>query len=485
MHFTTVEFTLFFFLVMILNWTLPRPSLAFKIFLLAANYFFYGCLDPRFLLILLAVSLSNWGSARLIARTDSGRVKKAWLGLDLVVNLGLLALFKYLEFFYGLWESLLWSLGFQNPFSLPSMVFPIGISFFTFQGLSYAIDVYRDRDQLAAGPLDVLLFVSFFPTIMSGPIMRARHFLPQLAKPRYGSAGFHTGFSLILSGLFKKIVIASYLSEHIVREVFQVPSDYSSLAVLAAVYAYSIQIFCDFSGYSDLAIGLALLMGFHIPENFRGPYTSTNLQEFWRRWHISLSTWLRDYLYIPLGGNKKGPGRKYLNLMITMVLGGLWHGAHWKFIIWGAFHGLGLTLTHVYKDLRSRRPDVSRVEPSGAASPHRLGPRIKPVLVWVLTFNLVSFLWVFFRAEDTARAWEIFQRVFAGDSLGRGFEVYVIPAVILGLAVQFFGHYGHQAYRRLQERLPAPLQAVVIGLLTIIILRLGPDGVLPFIYFQF
>lgn len=484
MHFTTVEFALFFFLVLILNWTLPRPGSAYKIFLLTANYFFYGCLDPRFLLILLGVSLSNWACARFMARTDSGRAKKAWLSLDLVVNLGLLVLFKYLEFFYGLWDSLLWSVGFRNPFSMPDLVFLIGISFFTFQGLSYAIDVYRDRDQLAAGPLDVFLFVSFFPTIMSGPIMRARHFLPQLAAPRYDSVSFHIGFSLILSGLFKKIVIASYLSEHIVREVFQVPADYSSLAVLAAVYAYSIQIFCDFSGYSDLAIGLALLMGFHIPDNFRSPYISTNLQEFWHRWHISLSTWLRDYLYIPLGGNRKGPARKYLNLMITMVLGGLWHGAHGKFIIWGAFHGLGLTLTHIYKDFRKRTGSAA-AEAAPQVSAARPGRRIKPVLAWAVAFNVVSFLWVFFRAEDTARAWEIFQRIFSLDSLGRGFEVYVIPALVVGLAVQFFGHYGHQAYLRLQERLPAPVQAVVISLLTIIILRLGPGGVLPFIYFQF
>lgn len=476
MHFTTIQFAVFFLFALTFNWILRRRGTGFKVFLLVVNYFFYGCLDVRFLFILAAVSLANWSFAFLIAQTRNPRAKKAYLITDVAINLGILAFFKYLEFFHNILGSALTFFYLQNNLPLAEIIFPIGISFFTFQGLSYAIDVYRDPGQLAPNPLDIFLFVSFFPTIMSGPIMRAGNFIPQLTNPQYDSRSFQVGFALILSGLFKKIVIASYLSEHIVRGVFQVPADYSSLTVLIAVYSYSIQIFCDFSGYSDLAIGLALLLGFRLPDNFRDPYRSTNLQEFWRNWHISLSTWLRDYLYIPLGGNRKGRARKYINLMITMVLGGLWHGAHFRFIVWGALHGLGVTLTHIYDDIRKRRVPESGPSPAGP---------IKKAIFWFLTFNFVSFLWVFFRAEDTNRAWEVFQAIFSFNRLGAGFELLIIPAVLIGLGVQFFGHYGHDLFIKVQERLPVPLQAALIGVLGVLIIKLGPDGVLPFIYFQF
>ena len=500
MHFTTLQFAVFFLVVLVLNWLLRRQDKVYRGFLLTANLFFYGSLNVRFLVLLLAVGFSNWLISILICRYKSPGARKALLVVNLFISLGLLAFFKYSEFFYSTLESLsLFSLGDSVFFA--ELIFPIGISFFTFQGLSYTIDVYRDEKQLVRNPVDVLIFISFFPTIMAGPIMRAGNFFPNLTSPVRDSRSFQVGFALILSGLFKKIVIASYLSEHIVRQVFQVPTNYSSLTVLAAVYSYSIQIFCDFAGYSEMAIGIAMLMGFNIPDNFRSPYRAVNLKEFWHRWHISLSTWLRDYLYISLGGNKLGTGRKYINLMITMILGGLWHGAHARFILWGTLHGLGLTLTHIFHDLRRRRRvpvthiyyDLRRREHPGqettpsprTAPPPTWGARIGRLLCWFATFNFVSFLWVFFRAENAGRAFEIFRAVFTFSQPGAGFEFLVVLAILAGLGIQFWGHHVHDFYLKVQSRLPVPLQGLTVAILCIIILKMGPEGVLPFIYFQF
>lgn len=482
MHFTTLTFAVFFLLVLCLNWVLRERPGPYRFMLLAANMVFYASMSIRFLPLLIMVGLLNWAFSLAMTRAGSPGWKKACLVLDVGLNLGLLAFFKYFEFFYSALESGLIYLGIHISFPLIEIVFPVGISFFTFQGLSYAVDVYRDPQRLVKSPVDVLLFVSFFPTVLSGPIMRARNFIPQLDRPRLEQIDYHNGFALILSGLFKKIVIASYLSEHIVRQVFQVPDHYSAPAVLAGVYAYSIQIYCDFSGYTDLAMGIALLMGFSIPENFRSPYSATNVQEFWHRWHISLSTWLRDYLYISLGGNRKGEFHKYLNIMITMVLGGLWHGAHARFLLWGGLHGLGLVVTHLYKDLRTRWRGTAEAAGQKTSGAMRcLGVFIS----WFLTFHFVSFLWVFFRAEDAPRALEIFQAVLQWGRPGEGFEVLVIPAILAGLGMQYVGGYIKEGYLWLQNRLPLPLQAVVISAVVLVILRLGPDGVLPFIYFQF
>ncbi|MEZ5453208.1 MAG: MBOAT family O-acyltransferase [Thiothrix sp.] len=476
MIFTTVEFAVFFLVVLSLSWFFRGLPGFYKLFLLEANAVFYISFDARFLPLILLVGLVNWGAGYLIALSNSMVRKKLLLFAAIVLSLAPLVFFKYTEFFATSILPLLWHGDLVSRLPLMDLLFPIGISFFTFQGMSYAIDVYRDRERLVKNPLDILLFVSFFPTVLSGPIMRAHVFVPQLIRPVYSTRSFQLGFALILSGLFKKIVIASYLSEHIVRQVFQVPGDYSSASVLAAIYGYSVQIFCDFSGYSDLAIGVALLLGYKIPLNFNRPYIATDLQEFWHRWHISLSTWLRDYLYIPLGGNKYGTLSKYINIMITMTLGGLWHGAHMRFLLWGMLHGLGLVITHAIKDLRRhfRKPGAVEAKPN---------PLMK-VFLWLLTFHFVSFTWVFFEAADTERAFEIFRAVFT-DQQGKGFGLLVIPAIAVGLLLNFFGPWLQKTYLDTQRRLPLLLQVVVIALICIIILRMGPEGMLPFIYFQF
>ncbi len=481
MNFVTPEFAVFLLFVLVAGWLLRDRDEAYRAFLLLCNLFFYAVAGIAFVPLLLAVAVLNWGTAHLLARfRERPRVRKALIVADVAAHVCLLAFFKYYEFLVLGLESLASLGGFGMGLvahALPGtdMLFPVGLSFYTFQGLSYAVDHYRNPDEPPRAFLDVLLFVSFFPTIMAGPILRARQFLPQLGHRTWESRDVQEGFALILSGLFKKVVIASYLSEHIVRGVFESPEFYSSWAVLAAVYAYSIQIFCDFSGYSDMAVGVGRLMGFRLPENFRSPYLALNVQDFWRRWHITLSLWLRDYLYIPLGGSRRG--NRYLNLIITMALGGLWHGSHLRFLIWGVMHGVGLAVVHAFHQLKPR------LWP---------GPVENTVLrwcgmaaAWLLTFHFVSLLWIFFRAEDMERSLEILRRLLFFGQPGEGFPLLVVPAVAAVLLVQLYGARLFRGFVDMQDRLPWAAQAVVLALLGGFILRMGPDGVMPFIYFQF
>lgn len=481
MNFVTLEFASFLLLVLVAGWLLRGRDGAYRAFLLACNLFFYAVAGIAFVPLLLAVAVLNWGTARLLARfRERPGVRKGLVAGDVAAHVCLLAFFKYYEFLVLGLESLASFAGFGMGLAahaLPGtdMLFPVGLSFYTFQGLSYAVDHYRNPDEPPRAFVDVLLFVSFFPTIMAGPILRARQFLPQLGHRTWESRDVQEGFALILSGLFKKVVIASYLSEHIVRGVFESPEFYSSWAVLAAVYAYSIQIFCDFSGYSDMAVGVGRLMGFRLPENFRSPYLSLNVQDFWRRWHITLSLWLRDYLYIPLGGSRRG--NRYLNLIVTMALGGLWHGSHLRFLIWGVMHGVGLAAVHAFHQLKPRlwpRPvENPALRWCGMAA------------AWLLTFHFVSLLWIFFRAEDMERSLEILRRLLFFGQPGEGFPLLAVPAVAAGLLVQMYGARLFRAFVDMQDRLPWAAQAVVLAIAGGFILRMGPDGVMPFIYFQF
>ena len=479
MNFVTLEFAAFFLMVLVSGWMLRERQGAYKILLLLFSLFFYAMAGVGFLPLLLSVALLNWGAVELMARCKESPSLRKWItGLDVAAHVGLLAFFKYAEFLILNLEIVLsWCgipAGFLRALPISDMFFPVGLSFFTFQGLSYTIDHYRDPDSAPRSFVDVLTFVSFFPTIMAGPIMREHQFMPQLEARSWDPHELQEGFALILSGLFKKVVIASYLSEHIVRDVFASPAEFSSWAVLAAVYAYTIQIFCDFSGYSDMAVGVGRLMGFKLPQNFNSPYLSLNIQDFWRRWHISLSLWLRDYLYIPLGGSRRG--NRYVNLIITMLLGGLWHGAAMRFVLWGLLHGVGLAVVHAFHQLKKAwKIEVQSplLRWTGAG------------LSWLLTFHFVALLWIFFRAEDMERSMEILRRLFFFGQSGEGFPLLVLPAIFIGLALQLFGGRLFRAFVSVQERLPWPLQAVVLALLGTAVLKMGPDGVMPFIYFQF
>ena len=329
---------------------LQRKTTARLLFVSLFSYYFYYKSSGFYFFLLGIVTVSDFLLARWMYRTETSWKRRLIVCCSLCINLGLLCYFKYTNFFYEMLAPL-WH-GTYHPLDI---FLPVGISFFTFQSLSYTIDVYRKDLKPLSNLLDYVFYVSFFPQLVAGPIVRARDFIPQIRKPLYVSADmFGQGVFFIVSGLFKKAVISDYISVNFVERIFDNPGLYSGLENLFGVYGYALQIYCDFSGYSDMAIGIALLLGFRFPINFNSPYKADSVTDFWHRWHISLSTWLRDYLYISLGGNRKGKIRTYLNLFLTMLLGGLWHGASWNFIVWGGLHGIALAVHKYVRSLLGR-----------------------------------------------------------------------------------------------------------------------------------
>lgn len=480
MNFVTTNFVLFFIPILFLGWALRPYSLIYKLFLIAAGLFFYGQLGLQFPLLLLLVATLNWGTVRLLARCSSNERCCRWLvTADVTLHILLLAFYKYAEFIFLQLCDILNAdsplLQWMQESGIGDVVLPAGLSFYSFMGLSLVIDYYHDRSQPVRSFVDVLAYISFFPTIMAGPIMRGRQFFPQLQNAEGTASGFNEGICYILSGLFKKVVLASYLSASLVDPLFEMPDSYSATAALVGIYAYTIQILCDFSGYSDMAVGIGRLMGFQLPQNFESPYRSLNLQEFWRRWHITLSLWLRDYLYIPMGGSRKG--NRYVNLTTTMVIGGLWHGSGLNFLIWGFFHGIGLALVHGFHCIQGKLSLFTKL--SGKA-----WSLTGKVLAWLLTFHCVAALWVFFRATDFDSACAVFRCIFCGDG-EMGFEPRILLIIALVLVLQWAGPPCFRKFAAQMSRLPWALQAVVAGLLGGGILAMGPEGVLPFIYFDF
>ncbi len=357
MLFPTFTFAIFFVLVFIGNWLLMPRHKVWKPFILVASYVFYGWWDVRFLLLLAGSAVVNQFLSQTMERAATPRMRKILLAVTVAVDLGLLGWFKYYGFFVTSFVNFFGTVGIHMDVAVMRIVLPVGISFLTFRVLSYVIDIYRGKIA-SASLLDFAIYVAFFPYIMAGPIARASEFIPQLDAPR-DPRRIDTGraFFLIFSGLVKKMLLADYLGKHIVNGVFSTPGQYTSLEVLMGIIGYAVQIYCDFSAYSDIAIGVSLLLGFKLPLNFDAPYTSRSVQEFWRRWHITLSNWLRDYLYIPLGGSRRGQVRTYVNLFATMLLGGLWHGAAWTFVFWGGWQGAGLVFEHWRVDRRRARAE--------------------------------------------------------------------------------------------------------------------------------
>lgn len=480
MNFITQEFVLFFLPVLLVGWMLRRLVGWYRAFLIIANLVFYACAGLSWVPLLLGVVVLNWGTVRLMEWCRNwGGIRRLTIALNILAHIAILGFFKYYEFLVVTATDILSRMNWPTEWlfheKLADLVFPIGLSFFTFQGLAYSIDRFRNPDIPARSFWGVLSFISFFPSIMAGPILREKDFFPYLEAPVCSSRDFQEGFALILSGLFKKVVLATYLSEHIVSQVFDMPTTCSSWTVIVGVYAYSIQIFCDFSGYSDLAVGIGRLMGFRLPENFANPYLACSLKDFWRRWHISLSSWLRDYLYIPLGGSRRGS--RAFNLLVTMLIGGLWHGSHTRFLIWGGLHGLGLAINHAFT--RWLRDYVPR-----GSVPVLVGALMK-LVAWLVTFHFVSLLWIFFRAEDMERCREIFSRIVFWGTAGEGFPVLSLYAIGVGLGLQILGKNIFHGFVEFQMRLPWPVRSIVLAALAGLILNMGPEGVLPFIYFQF
>src|SRR5215218_7666299 len=356
MLFPTSAFLIFFLAVAAAMVALDTRFAAKKAVLVGASYFFYAQWDRQFCFLLAFSSAVSYGAGLLIDGARDDRAKRIILGIAVAVHLSLLGVFKYFDFFVLSANELARSLGFTHELPFIEILLPVGISFFTFHGISYLTDVYRGDVAVCRNPLDMALYMSFFPQLVAGPIVRAAYFLPQLARPSAEPIPIAPALLLILIGLFKKVVIANYLATGLVDPVFAAPTSYGGPDLLLGVYAYAVQIYCDFSAYSDIAIALAALLGFRFPANFNQPYRAERLREFWQRWHISLSFWLRDYLYIPLGGNRHGKVNTYRNLMLTMLLGGIWHGAAWKFVMWGALHGGGLAAERMLAPWLRMRP---------------------------------------------------------------------------------------------------------------------------------
>lgn len=452
--------------------------------MLFASYFFYAVWDVRFLFLLFGISLFNFIISFLIGRSPIAKKKKFFLGTAISGNLLTLGFFKYYDFFRTSLEFLFDSAGLPTGLPFLTVILPVGLSFYILRAISYNIDIFRGKIEPCQSFLDFSIYIAFFPQLLSGPIARANDFLPQLeksgAKKIENSAEY---FSLIIGGLFKKLVISSYLTVALVDKVLAVPQNHSNWMVLLAVYGYALVIYCDFSGYSDLAIGVAGLMGFKSPANFNTPYLALNLQDFWRRWHITLSNWFKDYLYIPLGGNRNGKLRKYINLMVTMIVCGLWHGAGLTYLVWGGLHGLGLTATHFFKNIFYSKENVASAKNNEKKEGDKV---IKNFILWLLTFNFICLGWIFFRAESLANALDVLKALFVRQGLkGIIFEPYLWFILALGFLVLFFEKRATLFFSVFQQKMHFIWQALLIALIIIIILKLGPDIVPPFVYFKF
>jgi len=496
MIFPTFEFLTFFAFILIFNWFLKRWPLTWRLFLLFSSYFFYSVWDIRFLLILAAVSFFNFFSAQAIYKSIFR--KKILLSLAVIFNLSVLIVFKYYDFFRLSTELFFEKIGLPFHPPLLQIILPLGLSFYIFRVISYNADVYLKKIKPSLSVLDFFVYVAFFPQLFSGPIMRAGDFLVQL---KNGGAkrinDFYEYLTLFLVGLFKKLLISSYLVLSITNDVFAVPENHSSLMIILAVLAYSLVIYFDFSGYSDMAIGLAGLMGFRSPLNFDTPYLSLSLRDFWRRWHITLSSWIRDYVYIPLGGNRKGNIRKYLNLLIAMVLIGLWHGAAIHFIIWGGIHGIGLTINHYYQAHKDKKKTIFsnfypvnqealllRARIKGVYKPFKRNV-FKNFLCWLTTFSFVSFSWIFFRSESTENALNLIRSIFNSEKSIEPLKIYIILIIIIGFLFFLFEEKIVQALVNFQYKLPLIFWFMFIVLSTILLFKLSPDIIPPFIYFSF
>lgn len=468
MIFTSVAFLIFF--IVILGLVQISNNERTKVWiLLLGSYFFYGWWNPLFVLLIVASSLWGWYLGLLIHRSDEEKLKTRYMRISLLLSLGVLAYYKYAEFLLAAIYS---SFGLDWSYDL-GIILPVGISFFTFQTMSYTIDLKRGDIEVCHSLPKFMLFVAFFPQLVAGPIVRASDFLPQLNRPIILSKkNLLIGSQLFLGGALQKVLLADNMAVF-VDPVFADPALYNTATLWLALGAYSVQIFCDFCGYSLMAIGIARILGFELPENFRMPYLSKSITEFWRRWHISLSSWLRDYLYISLGGNRNGPARTYLHLSITMLLGGLWHGASWNFILWGALHGIALA---IHKYWESRTTAMSGLKNSPV---YKTGACLTTLFFCVL-------LWVPFRCVDSATMLAYVKGLFVSQN---GIE-WLNPHILLVLGIVLIWHLLYELRPKLLGRYPTVALGqfstqFVIGLSLLAILMFAPLNSSPFVYFQF
>ncbi len=455
---------------------LRRATTLRILYVIAFSIYFYYKSSGIYFLLLLFAAISDYLIGHAISREQDKRVKKRWVALSVVINLGMLGYFKYTNFFIEMANGLFGAgfLDFQNIF------LPVGISFFVFQSMSYTIDIYRGQIKPLERWIDYMFYLSFFPQLVAGPIVRAKDFIPQIRRPLMVTREmFGTAIGFIIIGLVKKAIISDYISLNFVDRIFDEPALYSGFECLMGIYGYALQIYCDFSGYSDMAIGIALLLGFRFPKNFDAPYKSATITEFWRRWHISLSSWLRDYLYISLGGNRKGKVRTYLNLIITMVLGGLWHGAAVRFVLWGTLHGVALALHKMWL----------AIIPWSKANGQDMNP-VSRVLGVILTFHIVCLGWLLFRAEDMQTVYLMLYQII------HSFNTAIIPQVIFGykevfalIVIGYGMHFMPAAIDTDLQRKVASAsfwwQVAMIVVAAWCVMQIKSSDIQPFIYFQF
>ena len=470
MLFNSLQFALFAPTVLLFYWLLKFRGQ--NVLLLVASYIFYAAWDWRFLSLLIFQSLVDFVAGKKIGTSEDEAYRKRWLVIAVSINLTILGIFKYYGFFVDSAIGLLEWFGLSPNPPLLEILLPIGISFYTFQSITYSFDVYRRRLGHTESLLNYSVFVAYFPHMVAGPIQRADHLLPQIERPRTrpGAAEVRSGLFLILMGLFKKVAVADAVAP-VANRAFAGAEDGGSLLLMLGVVAFALQIYGDFAGYSDIARGVSRLFGIELTRNFEQPYLSRNITEFWRTWHISLSTWLHDYLYVPLGGNQRGNRTTYRNLLITMLLGGLWHGASWTFVIWGGLHGLFLAIHRA----------LGGYAPRGKLDPLR--PRDLPKILG--TFALVALLWVFFRAATLTEAVDYLVGLFSGrpgpvdldDVIIVGFSAALV--LVLDLAQRVTND--HEAVLRWAP----PLRGIAYGILFLSIVLWSGGEAQPFIYFQF
>ncbi len=487
--FTRFYFWAFFAFVLALYSIIYKKEKPRNAYLFLVSLFFYYKTSGFFFLLLIFSTIVDFFIGRTIYRSDNKLKKKLFLALSIVVNLGVLSYYKYSGFFVDSFNYFFdldlqlvdlvakWTNQFAGThFTIDKIILPVGISFFTFQTISYSVDIFRGKLKPVNSIIDFGFYVSFFPQLVAGPIVRASEFIPQLYK-KYNitKADFGIAIFMILNGLLKKLFISDYIAVNFIDRVFSNPMTFSGFENLMALYGYSIQVYADFSGYTDIAIGVALLMGFRLPVNFNSPYKALHTGEFWKRWHISLSTWLKDYLYIPLGGNRKGKTRTNINLMLTMLLGGLWHGASWQFVIWGGLNGIGLI---IYKNWRKISP--FRDNRTWAVRFYAI----------FLTFNFITATRIWFRAESMEAANGIMHQItnaFDFAQIGEIIIVYknIFALMVLALFIHWLPVSFKNRYKSWFVEMPQWAKVITTVIIIFIIWQVRTADLQPFIYFQF
>jgi D-alanyl-lipoteichoic acid acyltransferase DltB (MBOAT superfamily) len=469
MLFTQGNYFLFLLAVFFAYWLIAQRVQWRIVFLLAASYGFYAASSWQSVLLLFAVSTIDYCTTRLMHASENTRTRKLLLAVSLTTDVAVLCIFKYANFFLSNTSKLF---GWHAP-TLRLLV-PLGLSFFIFQSLAYVVDSYRRYAEPAHNYLEYLSFIAFFPTLVAGPILRASQFLPQLRQPlTFSAEQGGQALALIALGLLKKIAVADYLSVNLVERVFDFPERYSSLEVLIGVYGYALQVYADFSGYSDIAIGSAMLLGFTLPENFNLPYRATDLPDFWRRWHISLSTWLRDYVFFSIAGARpRNVKMLYAASLLTMLIGGLWHGAAWTFIVWGLLHGVGLVVVRWWQNQKS------------LAQTFRASRWATAINVF-LTFHFICLTWIFFRAETLAQAWHILRQITQGSADFTNLNAALLVLIAGGLLMHWLPQGIWTTTQRGFTRLPAPAQALLLFGLSLGLYAVASSDVAPFIYTRF